>query len=164
MPKKVDIEIIPIGEKDRLDRLPSHESHYYSGSYCSATGQLLNYLEWDENKIRIRWDAEGKKFTVEFVGIDKETKQSFVQDLLSKEIPLEIARTSNCECGGILELGNYSVQLVSDEFIFEAEYYCPACKNDHIAKSKGLKELIRRWIFGLKRIDITASGIGIERQ
>ena len=123
--------------------------------YHSATS-------WEDAVLEIKWDATDKAFYVSFNG-DGPTSVS-TKNILSKKIPLEIARSSRCECGSTLELGDYRIIAKMSDFFFEGEFYCPVCKSERLAKKGGLLKAVAEWINDLKKIEIKANGVGFERK
>ncbi|MEM5461345.1 hypothetical protein VSR69_42230 [Paraburkholderia phytofirmans] len=134
------------------------------GEYDSASCAALFYreaIDWEKSQLEVKWSATEKCFAVEFTG--KGNIDLSMAELLSKRVPLRIAKASTCECGTTLELGDYTVLLSDSDFLFHAEYFCPNCKANLIAEKKGLRRVLETWFTGLKKIEIKTTGIGLER-
>lgn len=129
----------------------------------SCTAALFREVsEWDESSLEIKWKASQREFTVAFKGVGEISLS--VEDLLSKKVPLYIAQSSTCECGENLELGDYSIRTTDDDFEFEGSFSCPKCKLRVFREGTGIRNIIGQWIQGLKKIEINAIGVGIERE
>ena len=115
---------------------------------------------WDKSSLKIQWNAESKVFTVEFVG--KGTINPKFEKFLSQSMPIYIARSSACECGQALQLGDYQVNSANDDFRFEGCYFCPICKAKLAAEGKGIRNRIARWFSRLRKVQITTAGVDIE--
>jgi hypothetical protein len=153
MEKSLSVEIVPVGEGSLGILKGDHD--------CSAL-LINNAINWKKAALEIRWDAAEKTFFVEFNGKAAEVAPN-LNSILSKRVPLQIARTSRCECGSTLSLGDYTVTMKDSDFKFHAEYFCPACKVHLIAEKRGLKKILETWFSSLKRLEIKASGVRIER-
>lgn len=154
MSKQVAVELIPIGAGDKRLREPSANS-------CAAN-LYQGATDWEKSALDIRWDAKERTFFVEFNG--KADKADIgLGDILSKKIPIQIADSSRCECGSILSLGNYRVIMNDSDFNFKAEYFCPTCQVELVAEKKGIMPFLQKWFSSLKKIEIKATGVGLER-
>lgn len=151
------IELIPIGKHGK--NLSNNEEVLFNKE-CQAISFKTSGPRWDESNLRIDWNSEKKYFTVQFKGIGDfglELEQS-----LSQKIPLQIAKTSRCDCGSVLHLGNYTVLAKDNEFVFKGRYYCKSCKEALDAESSGIRSLIFRWLNKLKKIEVKLNGFSIE--
>jgi hypothetical protein len=131
------------------------------GNACEA-GLFSEAAEWKDSELEIKWNAEERAFAVAFHGVG--AVQMTPKGMLSKRVPLEIARSSQCECGGPLALGDYRIVATSSDFRFEGEFFCPRCKSRRSAETSGFRGILEKWAFGLKKIEIKADGVGIERE
>jgi hypothetical protein len=179
MDKKLPVEAVPISDepspgewalvrycKNKFEQdNPLIAESERQGRACTAF-MYKGATDWITSSLEIRWKSEERAFTVAFKGNAKAISLP-VQEILSKRVPLQIAQSSGCECGASLELGDYEVSVEDtgeeSDFWFRANYFCPRCKTKAVAEKKGLKRLIEDWIFGLKKIEIKATGVGIER-
>jgi hypothetical protein len=118
--------------------------------------------EWDDASLEIRWDSEKKEFTVTFKGEGMVNLP--IENLLSKAVPLHIASSSNCECGENLQLGDYRILTTRNDFSFEGIFFCVQCKAKILAERSGLRHFIATWFKGLKKVQVNATGVGIERE
>jgi hypothetical protein len=146
---------------DRTTRARRLRGRQGSGSSCSAY-LLRDFPEWDETSLEIRWEAEEREFTVVFKGEGKINLS--VEQLLSKKVPLYIASSSTCECGETLELGDYRINTTNNDFTFEGTFFCPRCKSRVFREGYGLRSIIGQWVRGLKKIEISPKGVGLERE
>jgi hypothetical protein len=162
MSKRIGVKVKPLGRLTSMDKrdfdLEKTEDRY-RGCYAYVFRESVN---WDDTSLEIRWNSDMKVFTVIFKGVGRNDLN--MEKALSKDIPLKIARSSRCECGGVLELGDYSIRSTRDDFTFEGVYFCPKCKSKFLAERAGIRHLISKWIKGLKKIEIKAGGVGIERE
>jgi len=69
-----------------------------------------------------------------------------------------------CSCGSSLSLGAYQITLIDDDFTFKGEFFCPVCNKGYKSEKSGIRGIIEKWVKGLKKIEIKATGVGIERQ
>lgn len=157
MERSLEIKIVPIGQEASEDVEYELDG---SGLRCSAD-HYRDVIDWHKSALEIRWNSTARFFSVEFKGSGRIPVG--LSNLLSKRIPLKIAQTSRCECGSVLELGDYSVAFEDSDFRFKADYFCPTCKARAIAEQKGLKKVLETWFSGLKKIEIKATGVGFER-
>lgn len=129
--------------------------------FCAAM-VLSEQKPWDDSSLEIKWDSKEREFIVIFKGAG--VPDLTVDQALSTRVPLQIARASRCRCGGTLELGNYRIITTKNDFTFEGTYFCPTCKTDFLAEQSGFRHFITKWIRGLKKIEIKAGGVGLERE
>lgn len=159
MSQQVEIELIPVGPDFATE---DHDLVAFSRSGMCDAALLRDAINWEKSELEIKWNAAEKVFFVQFSG--KQPRIDFkTGELLSKRVPLKIARSSRCECGGALELGDYTVSIKNADFGFKAEYFCPTCKSKLTAERNGLKKFLETWFSSLKRVDIKLTGFGIER-
>jgi len=154
--KYVSVQLVPL-----MQRAPARRVGAPRSADCAAN-LYRSVNQWDKSALDIKWSAKEKAFTVEFKGSGE--VRLAMADALSKRIPLEIARASRYECGSTLELGDYSITIENADFRFHANYFCPTCKAKAVADQKGFRRLIERCFRGLTKIEIKATGVGIERQ
>lgn len=150
------VEVIPVG----ADTPTEIDYDLEKSPSCSALF-MKSAVNWKKSSLEIKWDSSERAFTVEFTG--KGRLPSDFDNLLSKRVPLQIARSSTCECGSVLELGDYSILMDGSDFKFFGNYFCPSCKIRLSAEKKGLKRILETWFTGLKKLEIKATGVGIER-
>jgi hypothetical protein len=117
---------------------------------------------WYESSLKIQWTAESRVHTVEFTGKGSITFKQ--EQFLTQSMPILIARSSTCECGQALQLGNYQVNTAHDDFKFEGVYFCQACKARLATERKGIRKVIARWVSGVKKVQINTRGVNIERE
>jgi hypothetical protein len=137
---------------------PLHPDYDLERSGSCAAALYRTASRWDKSSLAIKWDSVERAFTVDFKASGN--IEVPLGEVLSKRIPLEIARASNCECGSVLQLGDYSVIVEDADFRFQADYFCPVCKRRLLAEKKGFKRLIETWATGLKKIEVKATGVG----
>jgi hypothetical protein len=152
MKEPISVQLVPVGS----DELPSH-----AGNVCAA-GLFRRVNSWDDSALEIRWNSTDRVFSVTFRGGGP--VELPLEDMLSKDVPLQIARSSRCECGSLLGLGDYRIVTTGDDFLFEGEFFCPACKARRVAETSGFRGIIRKWGVGLKKIEIKVDGVGLERE
>jgi hypothetical protein len=139
----------------RVAVLPVHRS-------CAAV-VVLNAFGRSEKLVAealcIRWESEKEQFVVSFSGrVLDELDSSWTQS-----IPLLIAETSTCECGGTLTLGDYEIKARDKDFVFTAQYICSACAARKKGEQRGFRQFIGRWLFELRKIEVGPKGISAER-
>ncbi|MBS0587010.1 MAG: hypothetical protein JSS37_03435 [Proteobacteria bacterium] len=156
MENQLDVQVIPVGDEDStsinydLEKSPTCMASFYR-----------NAVAWEKSSLSIKWNSTDRFFSVEFDGSG--TIDMSLAELLSKKVPLQIAKTSTCECGSSLALGDFTVVVEDNDFRFKADYFCPACKLRLTAERKGLRKVLETWFTGLKKIEIKTTGVGLER-
>ncbi len=119
-----------------------------------------------KRELRIKWDKENKCFFVWLKG--KQTNDPcftyITLDDLACKIPLEVAENSICDCGATLKLGNNSVISKDDDFTFQGEFYCPECNKKRLTQKPRIRDFIIEWLTKLKKIEIKATGVNIEKE
>lgn len=161
MEKVLALDIIPVGSDDPR----SIDYDLEKSASCSAIS-YKTAADWDTSSLEIKWNSTDRFFSVEFKGTADDRIKLPLSHALSKKIPLQIARSSTCECGAPLQLGDYTVTVEDSDFRFRADYFCPICKAKLVADKKGFKKIIEPWVMGLRKIEIKATGVGgvgIER-
>ena len=156
MSQKLELEVIPVGTDE-----PSSPDHNLGTSQSCAAALYRSASDWEKSSLEIKWNASERYFSVEFKGTGEITLP--LAEVLSKRIPLRVTHASTCECGATLELGDYTVAVEDNDFRFQADYFCRSCKARLSAEKKGFRKLLETWITGLKRIEIQATGVGLER-
>lgn len=94
--------------------------------------------EWDSKFLEIKWHEKAHSFYVVF-----KANGSFfneVHQTLAQVIPIQIADTSRCECGGSLTVGDQKMIFSDSDFRFKAVFYCKKCKLEREIKADGLGE------------------------
>jgi hypothetical protein len=152
MAKEVAIDIKPVGDEGQEVR-PS--------SFCAAV-HFDYYAAWVRRSLDIKWNSRERVFFVEFIG--QGPPDVPMTNLLTSRVPVHVANSSLCECGSSLRLGDYSITTEDHDFAFSGEFFCPSCSARFAAEKKGLKKYLENWLMGLKRLEISATGIGIERK
>ncbi len=124
---------------------------------------MMRSLDTSLNDIdlKIKWLNEKKAFFVSLKG--KQLKKENGLAELGHRIPIEVAKDSKCCCGATLQLGDYSVHSEKGDFVFSGEFYCPACNETYQAKKGGLMDTIKMFFRDLRKIEIKATGVSIER-
>jgi hypothetical protein len=160
--RTLDLDLVPLGENyGGKDDLQLEKLAPYSPGHCFAH-LFRNAEEWDDDSLEIKWDSATKEFNVVFTGVGHVDIR--LENGLSRRVPLEVAQSSRCECGGTLALGDFRIHSGRKDFTFEGNYFCPTCKADYSAKHSGIRHMISKWANGLKKIEIKPSGVGFERE
>jgi uncharacterized protein YneR len=156
MPNQLEVQVIPVGNEDPA----SVDYDLENSATCMATF-FRNAVAWEKSSLTIKWNSTDRFFSVEFGGSG--AIDISLSELLSKRVPLQIAKASTCECGSTLSLGDYTVVVEDNDFRFKADYCCPVCKARLIAERRGLRKILETWFTGLKKIEIKTTGVGLER-
>jgi len=129
---------------------------------------LRSEAKWADSTLKISWDSALKAFTLDFKGLSKGTGLSLGYDedidAFISRVPLEITEESTCDCGGVLTLVNYTVELKADDFFFQADYFCSKCRKEAEAKATSFMSVVKKWLIGLNKIEIGLKGMKVERQ
>lgn len=157
--KETENVLIPIG---KVGYKPNQwEENLEKSATCAASDFLLEsgLVEWDNSELIIDWDDINKKFNVIFKGKSFSNPSGY-----AAEIPLVIAESSKCVCGQSLSIGDYSIKVNKNNYSLQAKYYCKKCRTEKEIEEKGFFKLIKKWLFGLSKIEISATGASIERK
>jgi hypothetical protein len=157
MPEPLSVEIIPIGPDD-----PNIPAHNLARNHTCSAVEYLEATNWKKSELEIKWDFTEKVFFVQFTG-KAQLSDKRLNNLMSKRVPLEIAKSSRCECGSTLNLGDYKILMKESDFVFSAEYFCPTCRTSLTAERNGFKKILEKWFTSLKKIEIKATGFRLER-
>jgi len=116
---------------------------------CPSCGAPLRLF----GETRISWDEEKKEFQVSMKGVCPPC--GYKGDLAIKTLPLFIAKSSSCSCGGSLVLADHSFNLSNGDLEFRATYRCSTC-------TKHEKSLLQRLASGLHQVwkDTTSVEVG----
>lgn len=98
---------------------------------CPRCGAPLRLF----NDTSISWREEKREFEVVMKGICPPC--GFNDDIAIKSLPLDIAQSSSCSCGGSLFLAEHSLTLSQGDVEFRGIYKCSSC-------SRQQKSLISR--------------------
>ena len=156
MSQKLEVQLVPVGADE-----PHMLDYDLDGSAACAALFYRDSVDWEKSSLEIKWNSADRYFSVEFKGSGEIDVP--LAELLSKRVPLQIARASTCDCGTTLELGDYAVAVEDNDFRFQANYFCPSCKSRLTAEKNGLKRVLETWFTGLKKIEIKTTGVGLER-
>jgi hypothetical protein len=156
MSNQLEVQVIPVGDED-----PNSLDYDLETSATCMAGFYRDAVAWEKSSLRIKWNSTDRFFSVVFDGSG--TVDMSLSGLLSKRVPLQIAKASTCECGSQLALGDYTVVIEDNDFRFKADYFCPACKTRLNAERKGLRKVLETWFTGLKKIEIKTTGVALER-
>jgi hypothetical protein len=153
--------LIPTGKLD-FEQEPGGK---LARSHNCYAFEYRNNDKWAETSLSVSWDASDKSFQVEFKGLGKGTGLNLRKDeditSFVKSIPIKIANKSNCDCGGRLSLGAYEMTLTGDDYTLTARYFCHRCQREMATEGSGFMALIRKWVVGLKKINI--GPVAVER-
>lgn len=159
--KVLEFRKVPARRPEAIVSAEYDESIFLDPPGCGASF-FKEVQEWDDASLRIKWKSREKEFDVTFKG--QGTINLTIENLLSNAVPLHIAQSSSCECGESLQLGDYQVFTSKNDFSFEGTFFCRKCKANTLAVQSGLRHFISTWFKGLKRVDIKATGVAIERE